>query len=124
MGNTSTETLETLQKRKNAITAFIRTRSFSDDAVVTQRNEDKKASAMYYLEELEEVISVVNSSKEDSQFSFVPDEIFENCGKSAAFCTIEFDGIYFQIKRVTSILEGDIKESFYIYAFPISKVLL
>ena len=65
MGNTSTETLETLQKRKNAITAFIRTRSLSDDAVVTQRNEDKKASAMYYLEELEEVISVVNSSKED-----------------------------------------------------------
>lgn len=121
---TREKTLTTLKKRKDSITAFINTRSFSDDAVVNERQKDKKECAMYYMEELEEVISVVDSSKEHSQFSFISDETFENCGKSAAFCTIEFDGIYFQIKRVTSILDNDIKVNFYIHAFPISKLLL
>lgn len=124
MANTRERILELLNTRKHMITAFINTRSFSDDAVVNERQKDKKECAMYYLEELQEVISVVSSSKENSHFSFVSDETFENCGKSAAFCTIEFDGIYFQIKRVTSMSDNDIKVNFYIYAFPISKILL
>lgn len=124
MANTRERTLEILNWRKSTITAFINSRSFDDDAVVNERQKDKKQCAMYYMEELEEVLSIVTSSNENSHFSFVSDETFENCGKHADFCTIEFDSIYFQIKHVTSITADEVTTSFYIYAFPISKVLL
>lgn len=124
MANTREGTLEILNQRKGTITAFINSRSFDDDAVVNERQKEKKNYAMYYLEELEEVLSIVTSSNENSHFSFVSDETFENCGKYADFCTIEFDSVHFQIKHVTTVTGDGVTSNFYIYAFPISKVLL
>lgn len=51
MSNASSkkETLEILQKRKKLITAFINNRNFSDDAVVNERQKDKKECAMYLM---------------------------------------------------------------------------
>ncbi len=92
--------LETKKKRLNEIIHFTN----PSDPALQANHERRVANARTFLEELEEVSILVEIRS--SQVELVPKETFYKQIKEAHFATMEFDGLFCQIVKVSSYQQG------------------